>query len=84
MARAHDFGAPNPSSEPQKSFFFQHSTFQKHIKITKIVTPLIVFLPVKADDLYCSNHKKRNPKRNPRARYFVLIGNSSFSFSLKF
>ena len=43
MARAHDFGPPNPSSEPQKWVFFQHLTFQKHIKITKIVTPLIFF-----------------------------------------
>ena len=83
MARAHRFGAANPSSEPQKWVFVQHPTFQKHIKITKIATPLI-FFPVKADDLYFSTQKKRNPKRNPRTRYFVLIENSSSSFSLKF
>ena len=79
MARAHHFGAPNLSSGPQKWVFVQHPTFQKHIKITKIATPLI-FFPVKADDLYFSTQKKRNP----RTRYFVLIENNSSSFSVKF
>ena len=66
-----------------KSEVFSTPNFRKTYKITKIATPLL-FFPVKADDLYFKNQKKWNPKRNPRSRYFVLIENSSSSFSLNF